>query len=239
MKFLLVIFCLSITNVYAIRRGLEKPNNGQHAFIKMANGTCSGVRISSQFILSVAHCFKNISDTALVSFYENSTFITQAIPVSKIIIKGTNTSEELAIIPINSKNTNYIAPKLSFKNRLKNNDTFSIWGFGLTLDGISGKLHKGYLNFKGNYQPAGRENMLVMSPGSSDQIPCAGDSGGALFSVKGKKLIGIVSFINHSFKSLKGKTAKEKCSMANGAYFVQLNKHLPFLSPYLDATNRP
>ncbi|MFT6630984.1 MAG: hypothetical protein ACJAS4_000930 [Bacteriovoracaceae bacterium] len=239
MKLLFALFILSISNAYAIRNGLEENKNVHHVHITLPTGICSGVRISTDFVLSVGHCFNNTSDTAFLSFYEDSELVTQTVPVKDIIIKGKDLSEELAIIPIRSTNTNYIGPKISLKKRFRTRDIFKASGYGLKLDGTYGKLNKGYLNFEAYYRPLGRVNMLIMVPSSRDQLPCAGDSGGALFSVKNNELVGLASFINHTFTSMKGMTALEKCSAANTAYYIQLNQHLPFLSRYLDTTNRP
>jgi hypothetical protein len=239
LKLLVLFLILNITNAFAIRQGSERVNSGQHVQITGGSGHCSGVRIHQNFILSVAHCFQRKDQIAKVSFIENKKLITQNIAVSDVIIKGTTSSEELAIIPIISNDTKYIAPKITLKQNFKRSQIFSIWGYGVKTDAGVGQLRTGHVKYNSSYRPAGRDNMLVMKPTPNNQLPCPGDSGGGLFLDDEKTLVGIASFINNPHQSLRGKSIQEKCTIATRAYYIQLSHHMPFLSRYLDATNRP
>lgn len=240
MKSLSIFLIFFLSNAYAIRKGqrVDLKDTSYHAHITVGKSHCSGVRIHKDFILTLSHCFRDSKSKITVKFFDSNLLISQEVSLKKITLLGTNSSDELAIMPINSTNEEFTAPIISNRT-IRAKQKFTVWGFGLTTNSTAGNLHRGLMQFSTHYRPAGRHNMLVMRPTANDHIPCPGDSGGGIFDLKTRSLVGLSSFINHSFRSLKSMSAFNKCQNANRAYFIDLSQHLDVLSRYIEATNLP
>jgi V8-like Glu-specific endopeptidase len=197
---------------------------------------CTGLRISQNYIITAAHCMKNTKSRrkygkVIIKFSDKKITYTYKTNTKFATIKSFKNSSEIAVLRIDSKNLDFKASAISQEPNELYLRNYKFYGYGYTQKKGPGTLRYGFLNSIGTSVSSGF-TLLKMGPGNENHHPCPGDSGGPLFTNTGKA-IGIVSFINHSKKSIKDNTAKEQCGIANRSYFVYLNEHLEFLKPYL------
>lgn len=244
MKLLLsLIFVLSIQNVYAIRKGV-KTLHSKHPYLvelKIGIGTCSGVRISKNSILTAAHCFKQKPRSFTIKYIANGKIYAQKAYGKKVIYKGRELSEELAIIPFTPTKTEIEFTPLKIfaytPGRLLPQTHLSIMGFGMNTKGQRA-FRKGVIQFKKDYLNVNYSfPMMLNEPIKKlNQLPCPGDSGGPVFinQEEETKLLGIVSFISSDKQNIAAFDSQKQCQLANVAAYIPLNLHLEFLSRYLD-----
>lgn len=246
-KYLLVILTVLVSaNSYAIRNGSAVNHRDQHNLVRLAigSGSCTGVRISRDFILSAAHCFRGNPKKFTVHYINGTTKVKERVAFSDVIIKGKNLSEELAIIPINPPelaadvdHTFYPVYHYDFDS-FTLLDEFAIFGFGIDSRGSLGQLRAGRVRFLQHYVVPAKYTypMMLVSPHKEDSFPCPGDSGGPIISKQNgiEELVGIVSFISSTKTKVEHLEQSEQCKRANVASYIPLNLHLDFLSRYLD-----
>jgi hypothetical protein len=206
------------------------------ARLDIGDSICSGVRVHRDFILTVGHCFKKGIKRFNLSYRDGNLNIKAKKNTSQVIFKGRGLSEELALIPIQSRNDEFQAPEFLSLDQIAAEDIYQIYGYGMNFAGRLGTQRKGEVYFQ---QILSHKNhkMLVVKPGPIQQLACPGDSGGPLFKqINGsEKLIGVVSFINHSQRQLGSHAGKLKaCQQANQAFYIIISEHQAFLQQHLN-----
>jgi len=245
-KLFVALLIIVSFNAFAMRNGkkMKHVSSPSLVHLQIGQGTCSGVRISKSFILTAAHCFKKNPKKFTIRYINGSKIIIEKIHYSDVIIKGTDLSEELAIVPINAPELPEDQVITTFPiypyepNHFFLTDEFTIAGFGMNQSGSIGTLKEGQVTFKQDYRRSANPDlqMLVVQPKKSNDFPCPGDSGGPIFSYKGgeKSLVGIVSFIASSKVNLQNYEPQEQCRLANLASYIPISMHMDFLQRFLD-----
>lgn len=239
MKILFILAVLISLPAHAIRYG-TKANNKLVAHIKVGDATCTGVRIHRDFIATAVHCFSRRSVRRYkISYWDGNVKINARKYTSNVIFKGENYGEELALIPLKSKNDRFKAPMI-YRGELDPAEPLKIYGYGMTYDGVIDNLHSGSVFFHHHYYYRGFP-MVVVRPGERNQSPCPGDSGGPLFKeIDGEyQLVGVVSFIRNSEGRLSPRSNDERlklkaCQIGDRAYYVKLSEHQDFLDQHLN-----
>lgn len=237
MKYLLILtLFLSITSVFASRNGtsVDRFERPYMVKIKVGRSTCSGVRISYNYVLTVAHCFTSSKKRKFTAYYidgvNGNTLVYESIRTRKVIYNGHSSGEELAVFPISA--ISVVTPKLPrlYHNFIRYGNEYDFFGFGYNTNGSIGELLKAKQKYTYTHMHDGHK-MTVTTPTSSNQQPCPGDSGGGLFD--GEDLLGIISFVNSSSQSIEGLTPVQQCSKANRSYFIGLSEHKSFVQKFL------
>lgn len=177
---------------------------------------CTGVFVSSNAILTAAHCASDQLDNLSVTFRlsdfdETGAVVNLTIIDSKKIEVGQDVREDLVLLTFkeNIPHQAKIA-KISSLNSLESNSLFLVAGYGMHAE------EKDVMNTKLKYDDKPRmksiltskttnfENYFLIDQKSSQGGVCLGDSGGPAFyldkNTKQMLLIGIASAVSHQDK---------------------------------------
>jgi hypothetical protein len=245
LKLVLFIFTFSLPT-FAVRNGMPT-HHPALALLKFSKGrVCTGTRISKDYIISAAHCFKASSKRYRIQYYNAGKLIKAKMLTKFVKIKSRKFYEEYALIktlpnPEEPFPEEIMPVKALSLTDFHINNVLKIYGFGHTGNGNLGTLRSGELEFSSTYvEKNDSKQMLVMRPTNTDHLPCPGDSGGPLIYTDelGKEfMVGNVSFISNSdinvAKSLQGVDEIQQCLLSNRAYYLSIKENLDILKPFV------
>lgn len=218
--------------------------------LDLGDSICSGTRVSQNYALTAAHCFRNISSSFKIKYYNGPTKITETIYKNEVIINSYDLYEELALVPLNPKYGDSTAfnayPIYLYQSReFSAGDKFMIAGYGMNQNGNLGRLRSGSVKYVRSTHYTDESEMLVFAPLKKDEIApgestrqmaCPGDSGGPIFHINAegeKSLLGIVSYINSTTTdNLEKKDNLYQCKKSDRSYYVPLSLHSDFLTAH-------
>jgi V8-like Glu-specific endopeptidase len=195
--------------------------------VSSSQGTCSGMVIARDTVLTAGHCFctQNIvggnvcATRGSVKFQDHPSTGAEGptISGSSIIHPGYDPSgtelqieNDLAIVKLDGAVPGYVTPFVVATNHPPTGATVKIVGYGHTGQGCSGSF--GRLNYDHAKLDAFEDDHKIMR--FNDSVTCNGDSGGAVMNTAGTLLHGVHS--NGVWTPLHGSVSK---SMVTSTYF--------------------
>jgi hypothetical protein len=193
----LLLASLSMPIAHAMRNGKAAPQ-GAYQGVGFIFPACTGTLITPNTVITANHCLLGPNTLLFTTFTINN----KTYKVTKFKVLSASLNRELALLRLDSSVSGmefiHLASHLPAPK-----DLVTGVGFGATgsFSSIPGRGDKQVGTFRVAATPMADwqdhlpavEMISVKSIGASGPIPCAGDSGGPLFSQHGE-LLGIVSF---------------------------------------------
>lgn len=195
---ILSLFIAGSEKAHAVRNGAPVAP-AEYKAVGFVFPNCTGTFINANTYITAAHCLARNVRQNRITIGEGDEELTLTPRPNGVRILSTAYNTELALVRTEGEVPLSKFPRLS-KVRPRKGELATGVGFGATgdIESRGDKLQGRYLiesvESVNLGDGSGPGTMIIVAPATSkNQIPCAGDSGGPLFSKSGE-LVGIVSF---------------------------------------------